>query len=551
MKTKLVLWGTNVQEEKVLIGMELLAEKNKVNVYTFPGEQVTEEFNQKMMQEWRDGGGVEFPESYTMVERELTISESLLPEDIKVERGDLVQRAQTEWHFIVLSSKLNATYQSELSQLRDRIEQLEKFDSKVWDSLKSFWSKVQGQVKERNLFKEHADTLRDMTNELFAQMKTMRTKLDEEFKIISQKHQEEFFGKLDEIGEKVANGLHLQSLFEELKKLQRRFRETKFTREHRTKVWQKLDGTFKTLKEKRFGNSGGGGDDRSPMERLKRRYDGLLSAIEKMERSIGRDQGDLKFEDKRIATTDGQLEAQIRQAKVLMIQERIRSKEEKLKEMLKTKGELEKRMENQKVKDAKRAEREKIEAAKKAAQAKIASEIKEAAAARVEEDDKLAKAAEAIAAQKKPKKQPKSVAEVAPTSEEEQTVQEELAVTSKEEVKEIVENISEETPPEVILENVPKATATEESVIADMIEEPIETVTKDVSSETPVENEVVEVVEETVTAHQSEEPAAEPEVIKVEETTEKIEVTTESEEIPTKSEELVSEIVEESASDEE
>lgn len=402
MKTKLVLWGTDAKDEKVLIGMELLATKNKVNVYSFPGDKVTEEFNQKLMQEWRDGGAIEFPEGFEVVERELTITESLLPENIKVERGDLVQRAQTEWHFIVLSSKLNDTYKSELAQIRDKVDQLEKFDSKVWETLKSFWSKVQGQVKERNLFKEHADTLRDMTNELFAQLKNLRTKLDEEFKLISQKHQEEFMAKLEEINQKLTNGLHLQSIFEELKALQRKFRDTKFTREHRSKVWQKLDGSFKTLKEKRFGSSGDGGDNRSPMDRLVRRYEGLLSAIEKMERSIKRDQNDLKFEDKRIANTDGQLEAQIRQAKVLMIEERIRSKEEKLKEMHKTKAELEKRMENQKVKDAKRAEREKLEAAKKAAEAKIASEIKEASKAREEDENKLKKAAEAIASQKTP-----------------------------------------------------------------------------------------------------------------------------------------------------
>ena len=400
MKTKLVIWGTNAEDKKILIGIELLADKNKVNIFTFPGENVTEEFNQKMMQEWRDGSAVEFPEGHTATERELSITESLLPDTIKVERGDLIQRAQTEWHFIVLSSKLNATYQSELHQIRDRIEALEKFDSKVWETLKSFWSKVQTQVKERNLFKEHADTLRDITNELFAQMKNLRSRLDEEFKQVSHKHQEEFFTKLDIIGEKISNGLHLQSLFDELKTLQRNFKETKFTREHRSKVWQKLDGTFKTLKEKRFGGSHGGNDNRSPMERLKRRYDGLISAIEKMERSIKRDQNDLQFEDKRIANTDGQLEAQIRQAKVLMIEERIRSKEEKLKEMLKTKVDLEKRIENQKVKDTKRLEREKLEEAKKAAQAKIASDIKEAANARKTEDDKLVKAAAAISNRK-------------------------------------------------------------------------------------------------------------------------------------------------------
>ena len=393
MKTKIVLWGKNAQEERTLIALELIASENKVRIYTFPDDVVTEEFNQKMMKDWRDGVPVELPEQHQLQERELTISESLLPEELKVERGDLIQRAQTEWHFIVLSAKLNATYQSELEALKDRVDSLESFDSKLWESLKQFWGKVQSQVKERNLFKEHADALRDNTNVLFARLKEMRAKLDDQFKKVSQENHDSFLQKLEQIEEKVKEGLRLQPIFDELKNLQKQFRESKLTRDHRSKVWQKLDGAFKTVKEKRFGAKG---DDRSPLERIQRRYDGLLAAIEKMERSINRDKDDLAFQNKKIANTDGQLEAQIRQAKILMIEERIRSKEEKLGEMHQTKTELERRIETQKEKERKRQEKKDLEDAKRAAEQKIALEIKEAQAAREPDSEKLSKAAQEI-----------------------------------------------------------------------------------------------------------------------------------------------------------
>ena len=400
MKKKLVLWGTNAQEERILVALQLHPDTNKVSIYTFPENVVTEEFSNKMMNEWRNDQDLEFPETHTVIERELTISESLLPEDIKVERGDVIQRAQTEWHFIVLSSKLYEAYESELSGLKDKVEQLTAYDSNAWESLKDFWGKVQGQVKERNLFRDHANTLRENTNNLFSKMKEMRSVLDEEFKAKSQTHYQEFMTSLEGIEKKVVDGLNLSGIFEELKKMQRQFRDTKFTKEHRAKVWERLDGAFKNVKEKRFGSqagSTGGSGDNSPMERLKRRYSGLMSAIEKMERSIKRDKDDLRFQDRKIANSEGQLEQQIRQAKTKMIEERIRSKEEKLGEMVQTKTDLERRMEKQKEKDAKQAERDKVKQAQEEVKAKIAEQIKLDEASRSEKSEDLEKAASAIA----------------------------------------------------------------------------------------------------------------------------------------------------------
>lgn len=366
MKTKMVIWGSNDKDEKILLALELLNDENKVKIYTFPAPAVTEVFYNQMMNLWRNGGPVSFPENHTVIDRELSVSEGLLPDDIRVERTDLINRAKTEWHFVVLSNKLREAYNNEIGQFKDKIEQLSGFDEGVWEELKGFWSKVQLQVRDKNLFREHADELRSNTNELFGKLKELRKSLNDEFSKTSKEQANFFMDSLRNIEKKVNDGLGLHPIFNELKDLQSQFNSTDFTRSDRSNVWKKLDAAFKLVKEKKFGPAG---KDSSSSDRVKRRHNGLMSAIKKMENSINRDKKDIEFQTKRINTTEGQLEMQIRQAKLAMIEERIKSKEDKLAEMLRTKEQVEKKLQKEEKKEAEN--KKKQEASKAATKDKI------------------------------------------------------------------------------------------------------------------------------------------------------------------------------------
>ena len=355
MKTKLVLWGTNAQDERVLIAMQLRAADNKVEIWTFPEAITTPEFAQQMLNEWRNSTAqLEFPDGGTHAVKELTVAENILPDDLKAERADLVQRAQSEWNFIVLSTKLHESYRSELAGIQDKISQLTDYSSEAWDSLKGFWDKVQEQLRDRNLFREHADVLRDGTNDLFDQLKKMRTSMSNEFEENSKSLFGQFNAVLDEIEKKVEQGIQrFPDIFEDLKKTQSQFRDKKLKREHSNDIWNRIDSLFKTVKEKKFGTNAI--NDGSAGERLARRYEGLIGAMDKMQDSIDRDKDELDFQTKRVNNSTGQLEAQIRQAKIEMIVERIKSKQEKLDEMLATKSEVEFKMNNYKEKEARKA----------------------------------------------------------------------------------------------------------------------------------------------------------------------------------------------------
>ena len=394
MKNKVVVWGTNAENEKVLIALELQAEANKVILYTFPEALAPEEFVNKMMGDWRDGKPVEFPEGHTMLERELSVTDSLLPDDLKVERGDLIQRAQTEWHFAVLSAKLHTVYQQELAEFKEKVQALSAYDNKVWDSLKGFWDKVQSQSRERNLFREHADNLRDNINALFDDLKKMRSQVQSEFMETSKGVFEEFNKALDDIeGRIAAGGAKLNSVFEDLKQMQRRYRDARMSNEHRNQLWDRLDGAFKKAKERKFGPSANEG---SIADRHESRMKGLNDAIKRMEESVRRDEEDLQFQHKKVNTTEGQLEAQIRMAKIKMIEERLSSKREKLAEMHQTRSDVERQISSAKDKEVKRAEKEaekqKLDAAKEAAKSEIAASIK----TKTEKDDTLFEAATSV-----------------------------------------------------------------------------------------------------------------------------------------------------------
>lgn len=400
MKTKVVLWGENAQNEKILLAMELLERDNKVMLYVFPLEVATEEFYQSLLDLWREGKPVDFPQPHQVIERPLSVSESLLPDDIKVERTDLISRAQAEWHFVVLSAKLYEMYKTELDELKDKIDKLSEYDDKLWADAKSFWAKVQDQVKDQNLFKEHSAILKERTNILFDKLKDLKKNLQNEFEKTSAEVSAKFMEEIREIEEKLEKGLGLKPLFEQMKSIQEKYYKAQMTKDDRKNVWDKLDGTFKALKDKK--PAGGPSNREHDKSRLQARYDGLVDTIGKMEKSIQRDKQDLDFQVKKIEQTDGQLEMQIRKAKLKMLEERINSKNDKLQDMYKVKKELEDRMTRD---EQRKATEEKRNEAKEVVKQKIATSIEAAKEERETMSDLLENAAARIKVAKGGKKE--------------------------------------------------------------------------------------------------------------------------------------------------
>ncbi|OAV44524.1 hypothetical protein [Lewinella sp. 4G2] len=402
MRNRIAVWGRDAQEKRVLLTIELQVKENIVRIQTYPEKVVTDEVYKLFMEKWRKGQEAELPEPDRVVARELSVTEGLLPDDLKAEQTDMILRAQTEWHFHVLSAKLAENYKAELAEIEDRVERATEYSSDLWNQAKQFWQKVQGQLQDKTLLREQGNDIRKRVDTTFDTLKKMRDKLNEQYKEESTKQVAAFSGLLEKAEGSIQEGTHLNRVFNDLRDIQKKFHNVKFTREDRDAVYKRIDAAFKAVKEKR-GQGGASSNSGGAVGRIESRLEGLKKAMDRMKSGIGRDKEDLKFEHRRIERTDGQLEKQIRQAKVVMIESRINSKQAKLDDMEKTKAQLEKKIEQEKKKAEKRAKKDAERAAAAAAKAKIAAEISEREVS-PEEASKLAAAAAAIAEGKKAKK---------------------------------------------------------------------------------------------------------------------------------------------------
>lgn len=368
MKDRLVFWGKKNEDQKVLITIDLDEDEGTYDVQVIKAENVTEDFDNLVRNEWRNNSGeIIFPEIEEQFTKELSLTHDLLPKEYEVDRDDLLKMAQAEWNFFVLSKRLKNTYNEELEEYEEQIESLKEFSQELWNNMKSFWGKVQKQISERNLARRHGNDLKRRTNAVFSSLKTLRAKTEKKFVEESVELKQQFLEKLQGVESRMKDGKSLRHLFDELKKIQKEFKKFRFTRQDHNEVWEKLDGLFKDIKAKKYGKSASGND---PLVKTSNRVDGLSAAITRMKRSISKDRKELKFQKNKIEQADGQLEAQIRQAKLSMLEERIHAKELKLEDMFKTERQLTDRLSSLKIKAEK-------EAAELEAKQRIAKEIED------------------------------------------------------------------------------------------------------------------------------------------------------------------------------
>ena len=333
MRDRVTIWGNNEKKERVLLAIELIEEAHQAIICTFLKDQLNKEQIAWLENFWVDGDNDNWDslKIEQRVERDFSNS-YLLPDELKVDDPSVIKKTESAWQYRILTRKLFQMLKQDIDAVGNRIKEESANTKVLWQDAKDLWEKVKENYIEKNLNKEQTKQLRESLNEMFAALKEKKQAAFSAAIEDSKEDFEKFKHEILAIKEKINPENKLNELFKGLQEVQQKVHQQKLASPHYQELKALFNDSFnqiKALKKEHY------------LSKIDRRVAGLTEAIEKMKQSIARDEASLEFQNKKMSHNNAtQLEAKLRQVKLDMIEERIKSKKKKLKEMLKTLDEL-------------------------------------------------------------------------------------------------------------------------------------------------------------------------------------------------------------------
>lgn len=352
MRDKFVTWGTR-SNERCLFTFELDAEEMQITRRSIPTSYSTDDLMKQILNAWTNHTTISFPEGTDKQVIPVSSSEPFTEAGVDYEDKGRIESARLQWPKDISSAQMAKQIKGELSEIADLIEDLTEFDARLFDRLKLIWEKVLNERKEENLLHEHVKKIKKINDGLFEKLKGLRREQRKQLSSESKKIKAALRIKLSEAENELEEKKDLPKLFNKLKKIQAEINSAKLDKGDRNVLRKSIDELFKATKSEI--ESSGAFSEKISKQRthLENRLQGLEAAIGRMENSIKRDEKDQFYENKRLKNAGNQLAQQLGQAKLLMINERTNSKQEKLNAMLKTKADLDKKLKKIKAREEK------------------------------------------------------------------------------------------------------------------------------------------------------------------------------------------------------
>ena len=333
MQQRIVMWGEIGTALKVLITIQLDEENTNILIHAFPKEEATKELQDALFTDWKNGGNFQFPETayhWTVDANQ----DNILPENIRVERPELITQTQLKWSRKLMSTKLNQLLNEETALIEQDIDSIKEFDQTLWDKTKVQWNKISDYQKKGEISWEQTIILKEKINKIFDTLKALKKISQEGDDEKLHQIEKEFDVRIETLQNKLIYPDEWNTIFNELKKIQNELKESPAKWSSKRKLQNKINDIYTALKKYRSTEF---------VNKTKARIKQLHQILAGFKESIEREQDNFNMQvEKMKHYTRGKLSETEIHERFSHITERIKSKEQKIKNISKTIRDLEK-----------------------------------------------------------------------------------------------------------------------------------------------------------------------------------------------------------------
>ncbi|MFN8268270.1 MAG: hypothetical protein U0T31_09715 [Chitinophagales bacterium] len=369
MNTRLVLWGEIGTDRKALIALYLEEAAAKIHIYAFPKDEVSKEIQDALFVEWKNGGDFSFPENAHHWEIDAN-SDSILPEEVKVERVDIVLQSQHKWGKKLMSSKINQLLTDEVKLLEEKTAVLAVYEQSAWEKAKAQWEKIASYQKKNEISWEQTMVLKDKINAIFETLKAIK-RIDNENEdqantVLIKKYEK----RIEDLQSKLIYNDQWKHIFDELKKIQAEIKDAAMRWNHKRSIYNQINTVFDDLRKYRM---------TEVVSKTQERITQLTKILKGLNDSIDRDNESYRQQvEKMQHYTRGKLSAEELQQRFGNILERTKEKEAKADGIRQTiaqlKAQIEKEKKQHEEREQQRLKKEQEEQAKEQAAAEKAAQ---------------------------------------------------------------------------------------------------------------------------------------------------------------------------------
>lgn len=327
------MWGEIGTDKKALIAIQLDEKSTHIFIHAFPKEEVSKELQDELFITWKNGGDFTFPETAYQWTVDAN-SDTILPENIRVERPEIITQAQLKWSKKIMSEKVNQLLNEETNLILQNIDSITEYDQTLWDKAKQQWNKISDYQKKGEITWEQTTFLKEKINQVFDALKAVKR--------INNEHDDEknaqiakaFELQIDQLQNNLIYPDQWRKISDSFKTIQAELKESTVKWGIKRKLFDKINDIYNALRKYR---------STELITKSKSRITQLNQILSGLNESIERDKENHKVQmEKMLHYTRGRMSEEEINSRFKYILDKIKDKEKKVANINKTIADIQK-----------------------------------------------------------------------------------------------------------------------------------------------------------------------------------------------------------------